>query len=828
MFRRCLLHAAIVLGLASATAFGQAVPAFNASGLVKLGDVVRYGSYEVIKIGDGIYQLKDSGDPRARGRRPDRRRHVSGPRHDQGPADRPRQQLHRRLRGGRDSAAQERRRGAARGRGRPPRQAAARGGHHARPSGSRRHDPAPSSTRRPSSGCRRAKTSRPRGSSTGISTRRSTPPSTTQTKTFDLGGGRVVKPLLVRGHSNGCTVYLLPSEMMLFTGDALGIGAGRSLRTAASLKVFAEDTQKLVDYMKANFTPYERYALKVYTGHSVENPIAGFFSPNHGRARHRLPGLALRAGSGLVRQRHSQGACGWFPTAAFATWRSQQAERPQGLALHVRHWRGGDADPGGLRSGRPEDAGVGVGFMIGRPWLCAGLAAGIALAAGGARASYRAEQVGKVVRLTDTGTDTVVSFAPSVGNMAFEMRVKGHNVLYFPFESIDEYRRGPGGIPFLAPWANRLDEHRLLRQRTALRLRHGARQRARADPDPRPALPGRGVGGRRDRGGRDLGLGREPPRVLPISPLDEAVPVRPHHRDDPPVEGRGSRGAHAPPQPERGAHARVDRLPPLLPADRLEAQRVDPLGRGPPPVGPRRQEDPHGGDGADRAALPGPGGGAPARLRPRPRLRGPRPGRVGPGRDDREGPVAAARRHPGPAVPRRRRLRPAPERDAGRHGGGSREQLRVLRAHGRHHERDERRPQGPLPGAAEHPPRRPVGGELLDPAARVLSPTDSLYRSVRDGSSAQTKLSASSVLPVPLYLATWGRRRGGEYGSPCRQSPSRPRSCPAPARFHPLIDDRQLVEGVAAGATGAVAHARYGEHAHGIARLGPTACSTAL
>jgi len=30
------------------------------------------------------------------------------------------------------------------------------------------------------------------------------------TKTFDLGGGRVVKPLLVRGHSNGCTAYLLP------------------------------------------------------------------------------------------------------------------------------------------------------------------------------------------------------------------------------------------------------------------------------------------------------------------------------------------------------------------------------------------------------------------------------------------------------------------------------------------------------------------------------------------------------------------------------------------------------------------------------------------
>jgi len=38
-----------------------------------------------------------------------------------------------------------------------------------------------------------------------------------------------------------------------------------------------------VDYMKANFTPYERYSLKVYTGHGVENRIPGFISPHHGR-----------------------------------------------------------------------------------------------------------------------------------------------------------------------------------------------------------------------------------------------------------------------------------------------------------------------------------------------------------------------------------------------------------------------------------------------------------------------------------------------------------------------------------------------------------------
>jgi aldose 1-epimerase len=96
--------------------------------------------------------------------------------------------------------------------------------------------------------------------------------------------------------------------------------------------------------------------------------------------------------------------------------------------------------------------------MISKPWLPAGLAAGVSLVASGAQAAYTAEQVGKVVRLTDTATQTVVSFIPSVGNLTFEMRVKGHNVLYFPFESVDEYRRGFSGNPFLAPWANRLDE----------------------------------------------------------------------------------------------------------------------------------------------------------------------------------------------------------------------------------------------------------------------------------------------------------------------------------------------------------------------------------
>jgi len=73
---------------------------------------------------------------------------------------------------------------------------------------------------------------------------------------------------------------------------------------------------------------------------------------------------------------------------------------------------------------------------------------------------YSAQQSADVVRLRDTTTDTVVSILTAVGNIAFEMTVKGQNLLYWPYSSIDEFKARPGmsGIPFLGPWIDRLDE----------------------------------------------------------------------------------------------------------------------------------------------------------------------------------------------------------------------------------------------------------------------------------------------------------------------------------------------------------------------------------
>jgi aldose 1-epimerase len=83
-----------------------------------------------------------------------------------------------------------------------------------------------------------------------------------------------------------------------------------------------------------------------------------------------------------------------------------------------------------------------------------------ALAAPAEAQRYAAVRDGDTVRLSDRTSDTVVSIMPSAGNVAFEMLVKGHNVLRFPHTSLADFRARPNatGIPFMGPWANRLDE----------------------------------------------------------------------------------------------------------------------------------------------------------------------------------------------------------------------------------------------------------------------------------------------------------------------------------------------------------------------------------
>jgi aldose 1-epimerase len=87
------------------------------------------------------------------------------------------------------------------------------------------------------------------------------------------------------------------------------------------------------------------------------------------------------------------------------------------------------------------------------------LALAVALAAQNYTATKTVVQGVSVIHLTDTSQGVEVSILPSIGNRVSEMKVHGKNILYFPSTDLAELQKKPdlSGVPFLAPWANRLD-----------------------------------------------------------------------------------------------------------------------------------------------------------------------------------------------------------------------------------------------------------------------------------------------------------------------------------------------------------------------------------
>src|SRR3954451_16628097 len=65
----------------------------------------------------------------------------------------------------------------------------------------------------------------------------------------------------------------------------------------------------------------------------------------------------------------------------------------------------------------------------------------------------------ETVQLADTTSDVQLAIAPPVGNMAYSWTVHGRNFLQFPYTSLADFARQPRlcAIPFLGPWANRID-----------------------------------------------------------------------------------------------------------------------------------------------------------------------------------------------------------------------------------------------------------------------------------------------------------------------------------------------------------------------------------
>jgi len=64
----------------------------------------------------------------------------------------------------------------------------------------------------------------------------------------------------------------------------------------------------------------------------------------------------------------------------------------------------------------------------------------------------------ETIRLSDPAHGMEVSICPSIGNIAYDLRVRNTPILMSP-PKLSEWKQHPAqaGIPFLGPWANRLD-----------------------------------------------------------------------------------------------------------------------------------------------------------------------------------------------------------------------------------------------------------------------------------------------------------------------------------------------------------------------------------
>jgi aldose 1-epimerase len=89
----------------------------------------------------------------------------------------------------------------------------------------------------------------------------------------------------------------------------------------------------------------------------------------------------------------------------------------------------------------------------------------VILAVAASAADYSARQTTRdgvdVVVLADAPRHAEVTILPGIGNMVYEMKVNGKDVLRTPTGTLAEFKAKPGmtGIPLLWPWANRIDQN---------------------------------------------------------------------------------------------------------------------------------------------------------------------------------------------------------------------------------------------------------------------------------------------------------------------------------------------------------------------------------
>ena len=185
------------------------------------------------------------------------------------------------------------------------------------------------------------------------------------------------------------------------------------------------------------------------------------------------------------------------------------------------------------------------------------------------------------MQLRDSRTDTTVSVMTTVSN-AYQMVVKGENVIRMTFGTVDDIRARPGlnGMPLLAPYANRLDEQafyangkkynfdmELGNVRGPIPIHgylHGTKdwKVVEAKADAKAAWVTNKLDFYRN------------PQYMKQFPFAHTLTMT--YR----LAGRRARSAHADRQPQRRADARGDRVPSLLPADRFARAKTGRLSVG--------------------------------------------------------------------------------------------------------------------------------------------------------------------------------------------------------------------------------------------------------
>ncbi|MEZ5070414.1 MAG: MBL fold metallo-hydrolase [Bacteroidales bacterium] len=85
---------------------------------------------------------------------------------------------------------------------------------------------------------------------------------------LDLGGGVVLSTVEVPGHTPHSTLFLLPGEDLIFSGDAIGSGSGVWLFNEESFYVYKESVGRLLAFLENPGCPVDRDHLTILGGHA--------------------------------------------------------------------------------------------------------------------------------------------------------------------------------------------------------------------------------------------------------------------------------------------------------------------------------------------------------------------------------------------------------------------------------------------------------------------------------------------------------------------------------------------------------------------------------